>query len=80
MRLFKTEMLFPPASPAANRPRYGGRGPRRARALDDQTECGDSSGRPTLCVVNAVNAVDRGSCVCRVRDAAWPPGGMDRAA
>lgn len=77
MRLFKTEMLFPPASPAANRPRYGGRGPRRARALDGQPECGDSSGRPTLCVVNAV---DRGSCVCRVRDAAWAAGGMDRAA
>lgn len=39
MRLFKTEMLFPPASSPANRPRYGGRGPRRARALDDQPEC-----------------------------------------
>ena len=77
MRLFKTEMLFSPASPAANRPRYGGRGPRRARALDDQPECGDSGGRPTPCVVNAV---DPGSCVCRVRSAAWPAGGMDRAA
>jgi hypothetical protein len=77
MRLFKTEMLFPPASRPANRPRYGGRGPRRARTLDDQPECGDSSGRPTPCVVNAMDA---GSCVCRVRDAACPAGGMDRAA
>lgn len=77
MRLFKTEMLFSPASPPANRPRYGGRVQRRARALDDQPEPGDSNCPITLCVMDGM---DPESCICRIRDAVWPAGGMEWAA
>ena len=65
MRLFKTEMLFVPSSPAATRPRYGGRGPRLARTL-----AGPPVRSASICILNPA---DPEPCACRLRNAAWLP-------
>lgn len=61
MRLFKTEMFSPSSIPAI-RPRYGGRGPRLPRVLDDQPE---RSASICLLTPSVGNAADPRSCVCR---------------
>lgn len=73
MRLFKTEMFFVPSSPAATRPRYGGRGPRLERTPADP-----SVRSASICILNPA---DPEPCACRRRNAAWLPASeLDQAA
>lgn len=83
MRLFKTDMCrpvspIPAISTSTARLRYGGRGPRRTRVLDDQPECGAE-----ICQLlpSAMTAADIRSCPCRDRGAVEPANdALDRAA